>query len=68
MHPEDIKSALRKRGVTQADIARRLGVSKTTINYVITGKMQSRRVAEAIAEAAGRPVKALWPKKYEVAA
>jgi Ner family transcriptional regulator len=68
MHPEDIKAALRKRGVTQADIARRLGVSKTTINYVITGKTLSRRVAEAIAEASGKPLKSLWPKKYEAAA
>lgn len=68
MHPEDIKSALRKRGVTQADLARRLGVSKTTINYVITGKTLSRRVAEAIAEDSGKPLNTLWPRKYRVAA
>lgn len=64
MHPEDIKAALRKRGFTQAAIAHTLGVSKTAINYVIAGKTQSARVAQAIAAAAGLSVEALWPGRY----
>lgn len=64
MHPEDIKAVLRKRGTTQADLARALGVSKTTVGYVIAGKTLSRRVAEAVAAAAGQPLARLWPGKY----
>ncbi len=64
MHPEDIKAALKKRGHTQTSVARALGVSKTTIHYVISGKTLSRRVALTIAQHAGLPVAALWPGKY----
>lgn len=64
MHPEDIKAALRKRGLTQAQIARNLNVSKTSVCYVIDGRASSRRVAEAIAQAVGLPMGTLWPKRY----
>ena len=64
MHPEDIKAALKKHGKTQADIARAETVSKTLVNYVISGRSLSRRVAEAIAQACGKPVDSLWPARY----
>lgn len=64
MHPEDIKAALRKHGKTQADIARAEKVSKTLVNYVITGRSLSRRIAEAIATACEAPVDTLWPARY----
>ena len=46
MHPEDIKALLRKRGMTQAKLARELGVSKTTVGYVIAGRTLSRRLLD----------------------
>ena len=64
MHPEDIKALLRKRGMTQAKLARELGVSKTTVGYVIAGRTLSRRVADAVALATGLPLAKLWPGKY----
>lgn len=67
MHPEDIKAAIRKRGETQAGIARRLGVSKTAVGYVIEGRTRSLRVAETIADITGRPLVELWPRIYGAA-
>jgi lambda repressor-like predicted transcriptional regulator len=64
MHPEDIKAALRKKGSGQTDVARRLGVSQTTVFLVIHGKAKSRRVAKKISQVVGVPVQALWPGQY----
>jgi lambda repressor-like predicted transcriptional regulator len=65
MHPADIQAALRKRGVSQADIARRLNITKAGISFVIHGRSKSRRVAAAIARITGIPVGELWPGVYE---
>lgn len=64
MHPEDIKAALRKKGSSQTDVARRLQVSQATVHLVIHGRGTSKRVASEIAEITGVPLKTLFPNKY----
>lgn len=61
MHPADITAALRKRRSSQADIARQLGLTKTTVCGVVQGRYNSRRVKAAIAKATGIPQNKLWP-------
>lgn len=68
MNPLDIQYALKRAGLTQADIARECRVSKVTVGYVVSGITTSRRVASAIANATGLPMETLWPGKYPAAA
>lgn len=64
MHHEDIKAAIRKKGVNQAQIARHLEVSEMLVSSVIKGTNKSARVAKAIAKIVGQPVDVLWPGAY----
>ncbi|EXI72677.1 MAG TPA: helix-turn-helix domain-containing protein [Candidatus Accumulibacter phosphatis] len=64
MEPADIQCALKKARTSQAEIARKLGVSPTTVTYVVTGKSTSRRIATAIAAATGLTLDVLWPGRY----
>lgn len=64
MQAIDIKYALQKANVSQADIARQCGVSKVTVGYVVAGTTTSRRIASAISAATGLPMDQLWPGKY----
>lgn len=65
MHPEDIKAAIRKAGSSQKRIAKRLGVSETTVSNVIKGRVTSRRIAEEIARITKLKLSQLWPGRYE---
>lgn len=64
MDVADIQCRIKKSGTTQAEIARKLGVSPTTVTYVVAGKSTSRRIATAIADATGLTLDALWPGRY----
>ena len=64
MHAEDIKAAIRKNGVTPAQIARDNGVSKMAVSHVLHGNSKSARLAQAIAKAARLTVSQIWPGKY----
>jgi len=64
MHPEDIKAALRKRGSSQAKVARELDVAITSVHNVIHGACKSERIAKAISEIVGVDRADLWPGRY----
>lgn len=64
MHPEDIKAALRKRGVTIRTIAARLGVHDATVSNIIWARGKSRRIADGIAQVLGTTADDLWPNTY----
>lgn len=64
MHAEDIKAAIRKKSLTQADVARDLEVSDMAVSHVIHGRQKSARVAKRISDVTGIPVSKLWPGKY----
>ena len=63
MNGMDRKILMLRRGITQAEIARRLGVSGATVSLVVSGKMKSRRVEQTIAEALGLLREILWPER-----
>jgi len=61
MHPEEIKAALRMRGVTPAALADELGVAAASMSQVISGRAVSARIRGRIAEIIGKPVGSIWP-------
>lgn len=66
MNPHDIKALLGKKGIRQIQLAKSLRVSPSMVNGVIFKRIVSRRVAGAIARAAGKPISELWPETYGV--
>ena len=64
MSPEDIKSAIKAKGLNQAAIARELGISPVVVSDVIKGIKNSRRVHAAVSEATCIDLKILWPDTY----
>lgn len=63
MTPKQIKQALAAADISQAGLARDLGVSRTLIYQVIHNNSTSHRVRCHIAKAVGRPVGELWDIK-----
>ena len=63
MTPIEIKIALMRTKVTQAELARRCGVSPTQIHRVIHGSV-SDHVRCQIAKAIHKDVKLIWPEYY----
>lgn len=66
MSPNKIKAMLVERGITQAEIAKELGIAPSSVNGALTGYRQhrSRRVHEAIAQRVGKSIDKLWPHLY----
>lgn len=61
MHPEQIKAAMRMKGVTPTALADEMRVSNTTMSQVISGRSVSARIRKRIAEITGYSIEALWP-------
>ena len=59
----EIKKALLDARVKQIDIARKLRISRQYVNVVIKGRRNTARVRRAIARAAGKRVRDLWPSR-----
>ena len=66
MHPEQIKAAIRMTGITPAVLADQLGVSRSTVSHVITGRGTSARVKAKIASVTGLPISTLWPTQAKL--
>jgi Helix-turn-helix. len=56
------KAALALAGLTGADIARQIGVTKAAVSAVILGHTRNPRIRVAIAHACGQPVEVLFPQ------
>jgi len=61
-HPEDIKAALRKRGVTLTALSVKHGWAKGTAAVVL--RRPAASVQAAIAAVIGKPPQAIWPSRY----
>ena len=61
MHPEQIKAAMRMKGITPTALADELGVANSTVSQVISGRSVSARIRERIAAITGHSVEVLWP-------
>ena len=60
MHPEEIKAALRIKGVTLTALAQEMELSRSMVTQVIYGYARSNRVEERIAQILGKSVSTLW--------
>ncbi|MCH4893398.1 transcriptional regulator [Sphingomonas sp. SFZ2018-12] len=63
-HPEDIKAAIRKRGMTLSALARLNGM-KPPVLTASMGARVSARSERIIAECIGTPPHEIWPSRYE---
>ncbi|WP_092744170.1 helix-turn-helix domain-containing protein [Paracidovorax valerianellae] len=63
MHPEEIKAAMRMKGVTPTALAAELEIANSTMSQVISGRAVSARVMARIATIIGKPVDTIWPPK-----
>ena len=57
-----IKISLIKQGVSQAEIAEKIGVKQPSISQVIHRTARSRKIASAISEALGLPLASVFPE------
>lgn len=64
-HPEDIKCALRKRGLSLADVSRAIGLRGDSARVAL--RQPWPRVERAIADALGVTPEELWPGRYDTA-
>lgn len=62
-NPEKIQEELKKAGITQAGIARDLGLKDCSVSLVVKG-YASDRVRKHIALCIGRSVEEIWPDAY----
>lgn len=63
MHPEDIKAAIRKKGITLAELALRAEVSKQAISAALD-RRSSERIDLIIADFIGLKPHQVWPSRY----
>jgi lambda repressor-like predicted transcriptional regulator len=64
MPPTEIRIALIRAGITQAEIARQTKVVPSHVCRVIDGTDSNDRVRRAIAAAIGIDIKRVWPSIY----
>ncbi|MDR3351756.1 MAG: helix-turn-helix domain-containing protein [Zoogloeaceae bacterium] len=60
MHVEEIKAAMRMRGITQALLADQLGVTRSAVGATISGTNKSPRIQAAIARIIEKPASEIW--------
>lgn len=61
-HPEDIKAAIRKRGITLAGIAKAVGMRRNALGLALV--LPRERAEAAIAAALDLHPSAIWPSRY----
>ena len=64
----EITYRLRRKGLTQADVARDLEMLRQTVNCVIHRRQKSRRIESHIALLLGISKDILFPDRYPIAA
>ena len=60
MHPEEIKAALRMKGMTLTVLAEEVGVSRSMVTHVIHGHARSSHIMDRIAKIIGKPAASIW--------
>jgi lambda repressor-like predicted transcriptional regulator len=64
MQPMEIRIALIRAGVTQAELARELDVTQQLVYKIIAGTSVSHQVRQHIAKRIGIDIKRIWPDPY----
>lgn len=62
---DDIQYLLKKKKLTQKDLAAKFGVTEMAISKVINFKMTSERLMKAISRELGVPYKTLFARYYQ---
>ena len=62
-HPEDVKAAIRKKGVSLSELARRHRLSNSAIKMTL--RRRSAPVQSIIAAHLGLPPWEIWPSRYD---
>jgi len=65
MHPEDVKAAVRKTGISLSSLGPRNGLAASTIRAAIVRPVP--RGNRVIAKYLGRPVHEIWPEWFDEA-
>ena len=68
LSPVDIKIALLRKGISAAEIGRRVGVDRSYVTHTIARRRSSRRIRRAIARAIGLSYEEVWGREEERAA
>lgn len=63
-HHEFLKFQLRSAGTSMAQVARKLGISQSSVTVVSQGYRRSHRVQEEIARQLGTTPQLLFPERY----
>ncbi|MFT9018005.1 helix-turn-helix domain-containing protein [Acetobacter malorum] len=66
LHPEDIKSRIRKKFGSMAEFARRNKRNPNTISNAIFTPGYSTRIERMIAEELGMTPQSIWPDRYHM--
>jgi lambda repressor-like predicted transcriptional regulator len=64
MEPADIQCVLKKKGITQKAIARKLGVKEMSVSKVINRQIVADRIMRAVAEEIGLDRLQVFPEYY----
>jgi len=65
MPPNEIRAALRAKGLSPAIIADAVGFSEAHVYHVISRRSRNRRIARALAQALGVPPEELFPEERD---
>ena len=68
MHPADIQAALKRKDISQKEIAEELGVSEMAVSLVINKVMVSNRIMRAVANKIGKDALVIFSNYYLSAA
>ena len=67
MTPLEIKIEMLKKGITAADVGRKIGVSRVAVCRVRMGDLTSSRIQRAIAQVIEMPVNKVFPRQKKAA-
>jgi transcriptional regulator with XRE-family HTH domain len=62
VNASEIKALLESKGLTQVEVAARIGVSPQAVHQIITGKTRSNTARFAFATAIGEDPETIWPR------
>ena len=65
MTPLEIKIEFLKRGITQQDIARKCGVSRTMVYMCTAKRLKSKNVMREISRVLEKPLHVIWPDLFK---
>ena len=67
MDANEIRALLESKGLTQADVAAKIGITTQAVHEVVMGRTTSATARFAFAMAIGEDPEAIWPREVEAA-